>query len=71
MGYSIDDLRREIYACPKGGAVGLDYETYADLFPPGEPDDRARERALGFARGLGCTIDNRPAERRVFFVTAK
>ncbi len=71
MAYTIGDLRAEIAACPQGGAVGVPYDTYADLFPPGEPDEGARQRAWQFARDNGCAINNRSAEEVVFFVKSK
>jgi len=71
MGFTIEDLRREIAHCPSGGAVGVPYDTYADLFPPGEPDQSARERAWNFAKTNGCAINNRVTEQTVYFVKPK
>lgn len=68
MGYTLDDLRAEIASCKDGGAIGVPYATYAELFPPGEPDTFARERAWQFARENGCAINNRITEQIVFFV---
>ena len=51
-----------------GQAAHAPYEIYAELFPPGEPDQDARARAYEFAKANGCVIDNRPAQREVLFV---
>jgi hypothetical protein len=71
MAYSLEDLRAEIAACPSGRAVGLSYDVYAELFPPGEPDEFARGRAWQFAKDNGCAINNRVTEQTVLFVKPK
>lgn len=45
-----------------GAACCIHHNTFADLFPPGEPDDFARWVALAFAEANGCIIDNRPSD---------
>jgi len=69
--FTLADLKAQIVACPDGGAVGVPYDTYADLFPPGEPDQHARAAAYNFAKANGCTIDNKPDGSIVFFVKPK
>jgi hypothetical protein len=69
--FTLADLKAQIDACPDGGAVGLPYDAYADLFPPGEPDENARAAAYNFAKANSCTIDNKPDANIVFFVKPK
>jgi hypothetical protein len=69
--FTLAEVKAQIDDCPDGGAVGLPYDVYADLFPPGEPDHNAREAAFNFAKANGCTIDNKPDANIVFFVKQK
>jgi len=46
--FTLAELKAQIDACPDRGAVGLPYDVYADLFPPGEPDQNAHEAAYNF-----------------------
>jgi hypothetical protein len=71
MAYTLQDLANEIAAAPAGGAVGVGYDVYEELFPPGEPDQGARAKAWEFAKANGCAVNNRPTERTVFFVKPK
>ena len=71
MAFTLDDLKAQIAACPPGGAIGVPYDTYADLFPPGEPHFGARARAFEFAKANGCEINNSWAHEIVFFVKRK
>lgn len=71
MAFELKDLKSELDALSPGDATGIPYDVYADIFPPGEPDDGARGRALVFARACGCTIDNKPADEIVYFVKSK
>jgi len=48
--------------------AGIHHEVYAELFPPGEPDKRAREACYNFAKALDCRIENKPQEQTVLFV---
>jgi hypothetical protein len=59
MAFTLVDLKAQIAACPAGGAIGVPYELYAELFQPGEPDEGAREHAYKFAKANGCTINNK------------
>ena len=65
---SLDELRATLTALPAGKCAGIHYEVYAQLFPPGEPDENARARCYEFAKSVCCMIDNRPRERTVLFV---
>ena len=46
----------------------ISYEEYGKLFPPGEPDMDARERAWTFATENGCWLVIRPGDSVVTFV---
>jgi hypothetical protein len=61
-------LRNEIAACSPGERVLVNYEDYADLFPPGEPDVDARENARRFAAENGCWFVIHPTEKVVVFI---
>jgi hypothetical protein len=64
----LEDFRAILAALPPGRAAHVPYELYGTLFPPGEPDEDARARALEFAKANGCVIDNRPKDEQVLFV---
>jgi hypothetical protein len=49
----------------------LPYSVYEILFPPGEPNERAGERAYNFAKQHGCVIENRIAEQQVWLKKPK
>ena len=51
-----------------GASAGIQHDVYADLFPPGEPDERARAACYTFANSVGCRIENRPGEGTIWFV---
>jgi hypothetical protein len=63
-----DDLRTELQAIAQGEMAVIDHDVYAELFPPGEPDERAREVCYNFAKALRCRIENKPADKTVWFV---
>jgi hypothetical protein len=71
MAYTLADLSSELKALAPGAACCIHHDTFADLFPPGEPDINARGAASEFAKANGCTIDNRPAEQTLCFVKPK
>ena len=71
MPTDLSSLRNEIAACSPGGTVVITYEEYGKLFPPGEPDVDAREKAWTFARENGCWLLIRPSETVVEFVKLK
>jgi hypothetical protein len=68
---TLDELRTELATLPWDHAIGVPYDVFALLFPPGEPDERARESAYKFAQENGCTISNHQAEKIVFFIKSK
>lgn len=68
---TLDELRTELVALRWDHAIGIPYDVFALLFPPGEPDEGAHERAYKFAKESGCTISNHQAEKIVFFIRSK
>jgi hypothetical protein len=71
MAFTLPDLQAELKALAPGAACCIHHDTFAELFPPGEPDDSARRAALAFAKANGCIIDNRPSEQTLCFVKPK
>jgi len=57
---TLDELGKTLDKLQPGGRSGIHHHVFAELFPPGEPDDAAREACLKFARQHGCQIDNKP-----------
>jgi hypothetical protein len=39
---SLDELRATLVALAPGKCAGIHHDVYAELFPPGEPDENAR-----------------------------
>jgi hypothetical protein len=68
MPSNLTSLRDEIAACSPGNTVVISYQQYGELFPPGEPDLDARQKAWTFATENGCWLVLRPAEGVVEFV---
>lgn len=65
---TLDELKEKLEKLAAGKMAGIRHDTYAELFPPGETDERAREACYNFAKALGCRIENRSAEQAVWFV---
>jgi hypothetical protein len=65
---TLDELRAKLEELPPGKMAGIHHATFTDLFPPGEPDARAREACYNFAKALGCRIENKPQEQTLWFV---
>lgn len=65
---TLDELAAVLKDLPPGKSAGIHHDVYAELWPPGEPDQNARAQCYEFAKSLGCAIDNRPNERTVLFV---
>jgi hypothetical protein len=60
MTTNLEELKATLIGLEPGKAAGLHHEVYAELFPPGEPDERAKKAAYELARSTGCQIENRP-----------
>ena len=56
---TLEEFKATLTALPPGKAAHVPYEIYEAFFPPGEPDQGAREAAYNFAKACGCIIDNR------------
>ena len=65
---TLDELRQELVALPKGKYAAIRYDHYAVLFPPGEPDENARAACYDFAKSAGCRIENKQSAQQVWFV---
>lgn len=65
---TLDELSEHLRGLKAGQKAGLHHDVYAELFPPGEPDEGARGRCYGFAKALGCRIENKPNDREIWFV---
>jgi hypothetical protein len=65
---TVEELRKILEGLMPGGTAGIHYDTYADLFPPGEPDLRARAACEAFARAAHCSILNERDADTVWFV---
>ena len=65
---TLDDLREALLRMETGQCIPMSHALYAELFPPGEPDEGARGRAFDFVHAHGCRIDNRPHEEAIAFV---
>ncbi len=64
---TLDDFSDTLREVEPGKGARVPYEIYAMLFPPGEPDQRARGAAANFAKAHKCKIENRPDDGAVWF----
>jgi hypothetical protein len=46
----LDDLKAKLANLKPGQMAGIHHDVYANLFPPGEPDENARAACYGFAK---------------------
>ena len=65
---TVDELRATLTNLQPGKTAGIHHDIYAELFPPGEPDEGARAACYNFAKSLGCRIENKPHEKTIWFV---
>jgi hypothetical protein len=65
---SLEELRRTLLALSPDICAGIHHDVYADLFPPGEPDEHARLACYAFANSVGFRVENMPDEKTVWFV---
>jgi hypothetical protein len=52
---TVSEFRIVLRELPADQAAHVPYEVFAELFPPGEPDDDARERAYRFAKKMAVS----------------
>lgn len=64
----MDELIQKLNNLTAGQCAVVPYELIEDIFPPGVEDDGTKQAAYTLARACGCTIENRPDERAVYFV---
>lgn len=57
---TLDELGKTLDEMEPGKFAPIHHDLFADLFPPGEPDDQARQACCVFARKHGCRIENKP-----------
>jgi hypothetical protein len=57
-------LRSYLLDMPSGHIFDLTYRLFADVFPPGEPDEGARAALRQFAQECGCDVRNDVSEDR-------
>ncbi len=65
---TIDGLRTVLAEVEPGKYARVPYDVYADVFPPGEPDQKAREACYNFAQSMGFRVENKPEDKSVWFV---
>ncbi|MZR14238.1 hypothetical protein GQE99_14540 [Maritimibacter sp. DP07] len=64
---TLDEFGRILGGLEPGQGAFMRHSSYEMLFPPGEPDQGARERAYKFAREHGCKIDNSSEQKFIWF----
>ena len=62
------ELEAALHNLSAGQAVHVSYDLFSELFPPGEPDGEARQRALRLAMANDCYIENRTQKQEILFV---
>jgi hypothetical protein len=63
-----DDLGKLLDNLKPAAEYVLNYDMFADLFPPGYPDQGAMAKLQNFARSHRCYLSNEPAEEAVWFI---
>jgi hypothetical protein len=64
---TLAELETTLKQLRPGEGAHIPYEMFAELFPPGEPDEQARVRAYEFARASSCQIENHFNDQVVVF----
>jgi hypothetical protein len=65
---TLEELGKTLDEMKPGNFAAIHHDLFADLFPPGEPDDHAREACNTFARQHGCRIENKRGQSELWFV---
>jgi hypothetical protein len=63
-----DVLKSYLLDMPGGHIFDLPYDLFASVFPPGEPDEGARESLKALAEECACDVRVVPQERRIELV---
>jgi len=59
------ELKSQLRALSSGEELGLSFDVYADMFPPGEPDENARQACYAVAKRCGCKIEVKVNDRHI------
>jgi hypothetical protein len=65
---TLDELKKKLVEMEPGKYAAIHYDLFAELFPPGEPDDKARAACGKFAFEAGCRVENKIQEQNIWFV---
>ena len=65
---TLSELRSTLLALTAEQRIGISREEFAHLFPPGEPDDRARASCHEFASSVGCRVEVMSERHSIWFV---
>jgi hypothetical protein len=65
---TLEEFEKLLRELPAGQMAAIHHDLFATLFPPGEPDERARAACYEFARKCGCRIENKPGQNELWFV---
>ena len=65
---TLDEFSEELKEVKAGQYAQISHDIYAELFPPGEPDQVARDRCAKFAQARGFRIENKPDHKAIWFV---
>jgi hypothetical protein len=68
MSMTPNELAQALKDLKPGTFAAVPYDLYAELFPPGEPDERAREACYNFAKAHGCRVENKSDSSVVWLV---
>jgi hypothetical protein len=67
-GVTLTELERRLRGLRPGTYAQIPYDLLAELFPPGEPDERTRNACYQFAKSVGCRVENKPDHFVVWLV---
>jgi hypothetical protein len=48
--------------------IAIHHDLFAQLFPPGEPEEAAGAACYRFAQSMACRIENKPETKQIWFV---
>jgi hypothetical protein len=65
---TLEDLKDALRELRPGQFGAINHDVYAELFPPGEPNQAARDACALFAKAASCRIENKPEDKEVWFV---
>lgn len=64
---TLPELESQLNALRSQEKLGLPYDLYADIFPPGEPDENARQACYALAKRCNCRIFRDADQRTISF----